>query len=196
MHAGHRHEMRAFRIAGIVALEISVEANPMHLATALHLLFTDNRNVVFRLAGDGAAIAANAVIQIDRHAPGVVQTIPLILIIVELGMVKRVVLRRFFRLELVRANSGTVFSSVFAYYPTRKGNVMVKGQAEQAGGEFVSGDYFHGLQVSPAAGRLILPDDDRVGAAPIAVVSFAFSQRRFGDAASALGQSILNMEQA
>jgi predicted permease len=68
---------------------------------------------------------------------------------------------------------------------------MVKGQAEQASGEFVSGDYFHGLQVSPAAGRLILPDDDRAGAAPIAVVSFAFSQRRFGDAASALGQSIL-----
>jgi predicted permease len=93
--------------------------------------------------------------------------------------------------ELIRANSGAVFSSVFAYYPTRKVNVMVKGQAEQAGGEFVSGDYFHGLQVSPAAGRLILPDDDRVGATPIAVVSFAFSQRRFGDAASAVGQSIL-----
>jgi len=93
--------------------------------------------------------------------------------------------------ELIRANSGAVFSSVFAYYPTRKVNVMVKGQAEQASGEFVSGDYFHGLQVSPAAGRLILPDDDRAGAAPIAVVSFAFSQRRFGDAASALGQSIL-----
>ncbi len=93
--------------------------------------------------------------------------------------------------ELIRANSGAVFSSVFAYYPTRKVNVMVKGQAEQAGGEFVSGDYFRGLQVSPAAGRLILPDDDRVGATPIAVVSFAFSQKRFGDAASALGQSIL-----
>ena len=93
--------------------------------------------------------------------------------------------------ELIRANSGAVFSGVFAYYPTRKVNVMVKGQAEQAGGEFVSGDYFHGLQVSPAAGRLILPDDDRVGAAPIAVVSFAFSQRRFGDAASTLSQSIL-----
>jgi predicted permease len=93
--------------------------------------------------------------------------------------------------ELIRANSGAVFSGVFAYRPTRNVNVMVKGQAEQTGGEFVSGDYFHGLQVSPAAGRLILPDDDRVGAAPIVVLSFAFSQRRFGDAASALGQSIL-----
>jgi len=34
--------------------------------------------------------------------------------------------------ELIRTNSGAVFSSVFAYYPTRKVNVMVKGQAEQA----------------------------------------------------------------
>src|SRR5215510_12996870 len=93
--------------------------------------------------------------------------------------------------ELIRNNSGEVFSSVFAYYPTRKVNVMVKGQAEQASGEFVSGDYFRGLEVSPAAGRLIIPDDDRVGAPAAAVLSFAFSQRRFGDAASAPGQSIL-----
>src|SRR5438045_954802 len=44
--------------------------------------------------------------------------------------------------ELIRTNSGAVFSSVFAYHPTRKVNVMVKAQAEQASGEFVSGDYF------------------------------------------------------
>ena len=93
--------------------------------------------------------------------------------------------------ELIRSNSGALFSSVFAYYPTRKVNVMVKTQAEQASGEFVSGDYFRGLEVSPAAGRVIIPDDDRAGAPPITVLSFAFSQRRFGDAASAPGQSIL-----
>lgn len=93
--------------------------------------------------------------------------------------------------ELIRTTSAAVFSSVFAYYPTRKVNVMVKGQAEQASGEFVSGDYFRGLAVSPAAGRMIIPDDDRVGAPPIAVLSFAYSQRRFGDTASAPGQSIL-----
>jgi macrolide transport system ATP-binding/permease protein len=93
--------------------------------------------------------------------------------------------------DLIRTNSAAVFSSVFAYYPTDKVNVMVKGQAEQAGGEFVSGDYFRGLAVSPSAGRLIIPDDDRVGAPAIAVLSYAYSQRRFGDAASAPGQSIL-----
>ncbi len=93
--------------------------------------------------------------------------------------------------DLIRKSSGPVFSSVFAYYPTRKVNVSVRGQAEQAAGEFVSGDYFRGLEVLPAAGRTIIPDDDRFGAPPIAVLSYAFSQRRFGDAASAPGQSIL-----
>jgi len=93
--------------------------------------------------------------------------------------------------ELLKKSSDSVFSSLFAYYPTREVNLMVKGQAEQASGEYVSGDYFRGLAVLPAAGRAIIPDDDRTGAAPVAVLSFAYSQKRFGDAFSAAGQSIL-----
>lgn len=92
--------------------------------------------------------------------------------------------------ELIRQNSDALFSSVFAYYPTGRVNVMVRGQAEVARGEFVSGDYFRGLAVAPAAGRLVIPDDDRVGAPAVAVLSFAYSQRRFGDAARAPGQPI------
>ncbi len=50
-------------------------------------------------------------------------------------------------------------------------------------GEYVSGEFFRGLAVSPAAGRLILADDDRAGAAPVAVMSHglqpaAFRRRR------------------
>jgi hypothetical protein len=93
--------------------------------------------------------------------------------------------------ELIRTNSAAAFSSVLAYYPTDKVNVMVSGQAELASGEFVSGDYFRGLAVLPRAGRLIIPDDDRVGAPAVVVLSYAYSQKRFGDAASAPGQSIL-----
>src|SRR5690242_625389 len=89
--------------------------------------------------------------------------------------------------ELIRTNSAAVFSSIFAYYPTGRVNVMVKGQAEPGSGEFVSGDYFRGLAVSPSAGRLMIPGDDRVGAPPITVLSYAYSQRRFGGAASAPG---------
>jgi hypothetical protein len=93
--------------------------------------------------------------------------------------------------ELIRTNSAAVFSSIFAYYPARKVNVIVNGAAEQAGGEYVSGDYFRGLAVQPAAGRLILPDDDRAGAQAVVVLSFRFSQRHFGGVAGAPGHSIL-----
>ncbi|MEP6916758.1 MAG: ABC transporter permease [Acidobacteriota bacterium] len=69
--------------------------------------------------------------------------------------------------------------------------MVVKGAAEIASGKYVSGDFFQGLAVSPAAGRLIVDGDDRPGALPVAVVSMAYSQRRFGGAANAAGQVIL-----
>jgi predicted permease len=84
-----------------------------------------------------------------------------------------------------------IFSSVFAYHPAPDLNVTFKGQADVARGEYVSGDYFRGLAVIPAAGRLIIPDDDRTGAPAVAVISFSMSQRRFGGPANAAGQSIL-----
>ncbi len=90
--------------------------------------------------------------------------------------------------------SDSVFSNVFAYCHTqevRTMNVTIKGQSETATGELVSGDYFRGLGVPPAAGRLIIPDDDRTGAAAVAVVSHTFSEKRFGRADSAAGQTIL-----
>jgi hypothetical protein len=55
----------------------------------------------------------------------------------------------------------------------------------------VSGDFFRGLAVSPAAGRAIVPDDDRAGALPVAVISMGYSERRFGSAANAVGQPVL-----
>jgi predicted permease len=92
--------------------------------------------------------------------------------------------------ELFR-KSDSLFSSVFAFCPAGRLNVSIKSQAGLARGEFVTGDYFRGLGISPAAGRLIAPGDDRAGAPPVAVVSFAFSQTRFGGAAEAAGQPIL-----
>jgi predicted permease len=86
------------------------------------------------------------------------------------------------------------FTDVFAYCHTREVrtmNVTINGQTEIASGELVSGRYFQGLAIRPASGRLIIPDDDRAGAAAVAVVSHAFSEKHFGGAASAAGQSIL-----
>jgi predicted permease len=82
------------------------------------------------------------------------------------------------------------FSSVFAYQNAGRLNVAVNGHAELAGGEYVSGDYFSGLGVPPAAGRLIAPDDDRAGAPAALVVSHAFADARLGGATAAPGQSI------
>src|SRR5258708_38113723 len=95
--------------------------------------------------------------------------------------------------ELFRKNDA-VFSSVFAhcqYWQVKNLNVAIKGQADLAAGWNVSGDYFRGLGIPPAAGRLLIPDDDRAGAPAVAVVSYGFSQRRFGGAANAAGQAIL-----
>jgi predicted permease len=93
--------------------------------------------------------------------------------------------------ERLKETSAPVLSSLFAHKPAGGVNVMIKGEAELAPGEYVSGDFFRGLAVVPAAGRLIHAEDDRAGAAPVAVLSAGYSQRWFGDAASAIGQAIL-----
>jgi predicted permease len=83
------------------------------------------------------------------------------------------------------------FSTLFGYFNGRTRNLAVHGQAMSAGAEYVTGGYFRGLDVSPAVGRLIDSEDDRPGAAPVAVISFALSQNRFGGLPDAIGQSIL-----
>jgi predicted permease len=83
------------------------------------------------------------------------------------------------------------FSKLFGYFNGLHHNLAVRGQAASAATEYVTGEYFRGLAVSPAAGRLIVSEDDRPGAAPVAVISFATSQNRFGGAPNAIGQSIL-----
>jgi hypothetical protein len=69
--------------------------------------------------------------------------------------------------------------------------VIVEGAADMADGEYVSGEFFRGLGISPAAGRLLGDQDDRADATPVVVISFLYSQRRFGDPAHALGKPIL-----
>src|SRR5438309_4804281 len=84
-----------------------------------------------------------------------------------------------------------VFSTVFGYFDGRSSNLAIGGQATSASTEYVTGEYFRGLAVSPAAGRLIDSEDDHPGAAPVAVISFATSQQRFGGPSSAIGQPVL-----
>jgi predicted permease len=92
--------------------------------------------------------------------------------------------------ELAR-HEDTVFSSVFGRYSPGDLHLTIDGQGEMARAEYVTGDYFLSLGVIPAAGRLILPDDDAQGARGVAVLSYRIAQGRFGSAANAVGRTIL-----
>jgi predicted permease len=93
--------------------------------------------------------------------------------------------------QRLREVSAPVLSSVFAYKPAGRLNVMIRGEAELTDGQYVTGNFFSGLAVLPQAGRLIVADDDRPVAATVAVVSHGYSERRFGAAGNAVGQQIL-----
>ena len=97
----------------------------------------------------------------------------------------------FVAFERLQQASAGVLSSIFTYYPAGRLNVRIGGEAELAQAQYVSGDFFGGLAVSPSVGRLIHPDDDRTGAPPVVVISDGYGHRRFGSSASAVGQQIL-----
>jgi macrolide transport system ATP-binding/permease protein len=84
-----------------------------------------------------------------------------------------------------------VLSTVFGYQGAGDLHLSVDNQAAIVAGEYISGNYFNGLGVLPAAGRLIVPGDDRAGAPAVAVISYALSMARFGGPAAAPGRAIL-----
>ena len=55
----------------------------------------------------------------------------------------------------------------------------------------VSGNYFPLLGITPYAGRLLNPDDDREGAAPTAVISYTLWKTKFGGDPSLVGNSLM-----
>src|SRR5205085_10717453 len=59
-------------------------------------------------------------------------------------------------------------------------NVSADGQADVATGQAVSGNYYIGLGVQPAAGRLLTDEDDKAGVTPVAVLSQRYWQQSFG----------------
>ena len=86
-------------------------------------------------------------------------------------------------------DAGETLAGMFAATPTSL-LLVVDGRAEIATGLAVTGDYFRVLGVQAAAGRAIVPDDDRPGAEPVAMISHSFRERRFGPEASPVGTVI------
>jgi predicted permease len=83
-----------------------------------------------------------------------------------------------------------LFSNATAFAGTQQVDVSGNGPASMASGELVSGDYFQTLGVRAALGRTLQPDDDRPGAAPVAVLHYAYWQRMFGGATSVIGRTV------
>jgi hypothetical protein len=80
--------------------------------------------------------------------------------------------------EAVR-DKGDWFRGAFAW-SARKAAVSINGEALPLDTVLVSGQYYGTLGVTAALGRLTTPQDDQPGAPPVAVISCASWQNRFG----------------
>src|ERR1019366_3096627 len=74
VHAGDRLVVNG----GIVlfALIIGIDAQPVHGASAAHLVLTHHGDIIFRLAGDHTRAASGAGVEVDGHAPRVSFILP------------------------------------------------------------------------------------------------------------------------
>jgi predicted permease len=90
-------------------------------------------------------------------------------------------------LDWQRSNSS--FASLAAY----RGDdfsITGSGEAERVRVGMVSASFFQILGVNPARGRLFTSDDDRLGTAPVAIITAGLWQRKFGSAPDIIGKRI------
>jgi macrolide transport system ATP-binding/permease protein len=91
--------------------------------------------------------------------------------------------------ELLRDHND-VLSTLFGHVGGGRLNLVIDGSAELASGQYVTGGFFSGLGVPPAAGRLIDSDDDRLGAPAVAVITDDYWHTRFGASPGVIGKHI------
>jgi predicted permease len=83
------------------------------------------------------------------------------------------------------------FSNLFAFAPAGSG-LSFGGVATEFAYSAVTGNYFSALGVKPALGRLLLPGEgEKPGEELLAVLGYAFWQRRFGGDAAIVGKQVL-----
>ena len=86
-----------------------------------------------------------------------------------------------------------VFSDLMAYSYPQTGGLRPPGAAAVEVGhfEFVTGNLFQGMGIGAAAGRTIAPYDDvKPGGSPVAVLSYAYWQRRLGGDFNVIGKKL------
>jgi predicted permease len=71
------------------------------------------------------------------------------------------------------------------------GTISEPGEPRYVEGRQISAELFSTLGISPVQGRAFRPDEDRPGAAPVAMISYGLWQRDFGGDPSAIGRSLV-----
>jgi len=86
---------------------------------------------------------------------------------------------------------GNVFESLFAFKELGRVTAVVDGTAEVVNCFLVSGDFYPGMEISPAIGRAIGPVDDvRTQEGSVAMISYQYWTRRFGRSPGVIGKTI------
>ncbi len=83
----------------------------------------------------------------------------------------------------------TVFEHLAAIL-TRPANLASEDRAERIEMAMTSANFFAVFGAEPAVGRMFIPADEQAGHAPVAVVSHALWQRRFGGSTDLVGKTI------
>ena len=65
------------------------------------------------------------------------------------------------------------------------------GEAERVKAVMISSGFFAVLGVKPLAGRFFVPDEDRLGAQPVVLISEGFWHRQLGSAPSVIGRTLI-----
>jgi hypothetical protein len=89
-----------------------------------------------------------------------------------------------------RADNRTM-DDLFACAPGPRASVVLDGHADIASLFTTSGNYYRILGLTANPGRVIVSDDDRPDAPPVAVISARYWRTRFGGDVSIIGTSVL-----
>jgi len=70
-------------------------------------------------------------------------------------------------------------------------NLTGSGGAESLDARIVNADYFRVMRATPMLGRDFIAEDDKLGAAPVTIISYPFWQQRFAGDPNIIGKEIL-----
>ena len=93
--------------------------------------------------------------------------------------------------EDLRSQANELFSDLFGYRLLLNG-MSAGGKTELIVTNAVTGNYFSGLGIKPALGRIILPSEGKIaGADPVIVLSYSFWKTRFAGDPAVLDRTIV-----